>query len=70
MGYMFAGMADREGILVHEISFDENGFMIKLSHDLEVSSITDLFSSDTADEVLRKYPVSYTHLTLPTILLV
>lgn len=55
LGYMFAGMADREGILVHEVSFDENGFMIKLSHDLEVSSITDLFSSDTADEVLRKY---------------
>ena len=55
LGYMFAGMADREGILVHEVSFDENGFMIKLSHDLEVSAIPDLFSSDSADEILRKY---------------
>ena len=55
LGYMFAGMADREGIIVHEVSFDENGFMIKLSHDLEVSAIPELFSSDTADEILRKY---------------
>ena len=28
---------------------------IKLSHDLEVSAIPELFSSDTADEILRKY---------------
>ena len=30
-------------VLVNEISFDENGFMIKLSHEVEISKIPELF---------------------------
>ena len=37
LGYLFAGIAVRDNIIVNEISFDENGFMIKLSHEVEIS---------------------------------
>ena len=31
LGYLFAGIASKENIIIHELSFDENGFMAKLS---------------------------------------
>ena len=55
LGYLFAGMATRDDIIVHELSFDENGFMAKLSHEVEVSLIPDVFRGKGSDEILNKY---------------
>ena len=55
LGYLFAGMAARDDITVHELSFDENGFMAKLSHEIEVSSIPDVFRGSGSEGTLHKY---------------
>ena len=55
LGYLFAGIAAKENVLVHELSFDENGFMAKLSHEVEISKIPDVFRNDTSEEVLQRY---------------
>ena len=55
LGYLFAGIAVRDNVLVNEISFDENGFMIKLSHEVEISKIPELFKDDSSREVLQRY---------------
>ena len=55
LGYLFAGMAVRDEITVHELSFDENGFMAKLSHEVEISSIPEVFRSRGSEEILNKY---------------
>ena len=48
-------MAVRDEITVHELSFDENGFMAKLSHEVEISSIPEVFRSRGSEEILNKY---------------
>ena len=55
LGYLFAGMAARDDITVHELSFDENGFMAKLSHEIEVSSIPDVFRGSGSEGTVHKY---------------
>jgi len=55
LGYLFAGMATKDDIIVHELSFDENGFMAKLSHEVEVSLIPDVFRGRGSEEILNKY---------------
>ncbi|HJO42440.1 MAG TPA: DEAD/DEAH box helicase, partial [Candidatus Thalassarchaeaceae archaeon] len=55
LGYLFAGIAVRDNIIVNEISFDENGFMIKLSHEVEIKKIPELFKDDSSREVLKRY---------------
>ena len=48
-------MAARDEIIVHELSFDENGFMAKLSHEVEISSIPEVFRGSGSEEILNKY---------------
>ncbi len=55
LGYLFAGIAAEDNVLVHEISFDENGFMIKLSHEVEISRIPLVFRSGDSIETLKRY---------------
>jgi len=55
LGYLFAGMATKDDIIVHELSFDENGFMAKLSHEVEVSLIPEVFRGRGSEEILNKY---------------
>ena len=55
LGYLFAGMASRDNISIHELSFDENGFMAKLSHEVEVSSIPAVFRGSSSEDTLNKY---------------
>jgi len=55
LGYLFAGMATRDDIIVHELSFDENGFMAKLSHEVEISLIPEVFRGKRSGEILNKY---------------
>ena len=55
LGYLFAGMASKDNIAIHELSFDENGFMAKLSHEIEVSAIPDVFRSSSSQDSLNKY---------------
>ena len=51
LGYLFAGIAAKDNVIVHELSFDENGFMAKLSHEVEISKIPDVFRNDTSEEL-------------------
>ena len=55
LGYLFAGIAADDNVLVHEISFDENGFMIKLSHEVEISRIPLVFRAGDSIETLKRY---------------
>ena len=55
LGYLFAGIAAKDDITIHELSFDENGFMIKLSHEVEIAIIPSIFRSDNSDEILQRY---------------
>ena len=55
LGYLFAGIAAEDNVMVHEISFDENGFMIKLSHEVEISRIPKVFRSGDSIETLKRY---------------
>ena len=55
LGYLFAGMASKDNIAIHELSFDENGFMAKLSHEIEVSAIPAVFRSSDSQDSLNKY---------------
>ncbi len=46
LGYFFAGLAKTNDIEVHELSFDENGFLVKLSHEIEPASFPKLFQDN------------------------
>ena len=55
LGHLFAGIATNDNIIVHELSFDENGFMIKLSHEVEISLIPEIFKQGNSKDVLQKH---------------
>ncbi len=55
LGYLFAGIATADNVIVHELSFDENGFMAKLSHEVEVSRIPEIFRNGSSQETLQRY---------------
>ena len=55
LGYLFAGIASRDNISIHELSFDENGFMAKLSHEVSISAIPEVFRSSGAEDTLHRY---------------
>ncbi|HJM20029.1 MAG TPA: DEAD/DEAH box helicase, partial [Candidatus Thalassarchaeaceae archaeon] len=46
LGYFFAGIASAHEIQVYEISFDENGFLIKLSDDVDPAAFPAVFKSN------------------------
>ena len=55
LGYLFAGIAAADNVMVHEISFDENGFMVRLSHEVEIALIPNVFRSGRSAETLQRY---------------
>ena len=55
LGHLFAGIATNDNIIVHELSFDENGFMIKLSHEVEIALIPEIFKQGNSKDVLQKH---------------
>ena len=55
LGYFFAGVASAHDIHVHEISFDENGFLIKMSDDIDPAAFPDVFEANDHRSVIERY---------------
>ncbi len=55
LGYFFAGIATANEIHVHEISFDENGFLVKLSDDVEPAAFPSVFAAKNHRAVIESY---------------
>lgn len=55
LGYFFAGVASAHDIHVHEISFDENGFLIKMSDDIDPGAFPDVFEANDHRKVIERY---------------
>ncbi len=55
LGHLFAAIAENDDVIVHEVSFDENGFMIKLSHEVEIAKIPEIFRDGSSGEILQKH---------------
>ncbi len=55
LGYFFAGIASANEIQVHEISFDENGFLIKLSDDVDPGAFPSVFRNNNHRTVIEGY---------------
>ncbi|MBC8437674.1 MAG: hypothetical protein H8D82_00215, partial [Euryarchaeota archaeon] len=57
LGYFFAGIASANEIQVHEISFDENGFLIKMSDDVDPAAFPAVFKANDHRKVIERYLV-------------
>tara|TARA_B100000315_G_scaffold250849_1_gene284462 strand:- start:2060 stop:7351 length:5292 start_codon:yes stop_codon:yes gene_type:complete len=55
LGYFFAGIASAHDIQVYEISFDENGFLIKLSDDVDPGAFPAVFKANDHRKVIESY---------------
>ncbi|MBO57996.1 MAG: hypothetical protein CMA77_03255 [Euryarchaeota archaeon] len=55
LGYFFAGIASAHEIQVYEISFDENGFLIKLSDDVDPAAFPAVFESGDHRKIIESY---------------
>jgi len=55
LGYFFAGLAQMNDIQVHEMSFDENGFLIKLSGHVNPASFPAIFEANDQRNVIERY---------------
>lgn len=55
LGYLFAGLAKRHDVEVFELSFDENGFLVKTSHEVDPGDIYTLFQQGDHRDVLETY---------------
>ncbi len=55
LGYFFAGIASAHEIQVYEISFDENGFLIKLSDDVDPAAFPAVFKSNDHRKLIESY---------------
>ncbi len=55
LGYFFAGVASAHEIQVHEISFDENGFLIKMSDDIDPAAFPAVFEANDHRKVIERY---------------
>ena len=58
LGYFMAGLAEQDGIAVLELSFDENGLLIKTSQEVDPRRMYDSFQSNDHIEVIERYIVS------------
>tara|TARA_B100000683_G_scaffold77492_2_gene76661 strand:- start:3441 stop:8726 length:5286 start_codon:yes stop_codon:yes gene_type:complete len=58
LGYFMAGIAEQDGIAVLELSFDENGLLIKTSKEVNPGSMYESFKSNNHVEILERYIVS------------
>ena len=55
LGYLFAALAEADEINVNEMSFDENGFLIKLTKEVNLSKVSKLVSDGQSRTILRKF---------------
>ena len=55
LGYLFAALAEADEINVNEMSFDENGFLIKLTKEVNLSKVSQLVSDGQSRTILRKF---------------
>ena len=58
LGYFMAGLAEQDGIAVLELSFDENGLLIKTSQEVDPGKMYELFRSNDHMEVIERYIVN------------
>ena len=58
LGYFIAGLAEQKGIAVLELSFDENGLLIKTSQEINPSEMYDSFRNNDHIEVIERYIVN------------
>ena len=58
LGYFMAGLAEQDGIAVLELSFDENGLLIKTSQEVDPGKMYDSFQSNDHIEIIERYIVS------------
>ena len=55
LGYFMAGLAESQNITVIEMSFDENGLLVKTSADIDPNSMYHSFTSNNHIEVIERY---------------
>ena len=53
LGYFMAGLAEQDGIAVLELSFDENGLLIKTSQEVDPGKCTNLSNQMTIWKSLK-----------------
>ena len=53
-----AGLAEQDGIAVLELSFDENGLLIKTSQEVDPGKMYESFQSNDHMEVIERYIVN------------
>ncbi len=58
LGYFMAGLAQDKGVAVLEISFDENGILLKTSKEIYPREMYDSFQNDDHRKVIERYIVS------------
>ena len=58
LGYFMAGLAEQDGIAVLELSFDENGLLIKTSQEVDPGKMYESFQSNNHLEVIERYIVN------------
>ena len=55
LGYFMAGLAEKNGIAVIELSFDENGLLLKTSQEVDPGDMYDAFCNNNHVEVIERY---------------
>ena len=55
LGYLLGGIAEEKGVSILEMSFDENGLLMKTSAELKPSDLYEAFSSGNHMEILDRY---------------
>ena len=55
LGYFMAGIAETSGVSVIELSFDENGLLIRTAQEVDPSQLYEAFRSNNHIEVIERY---------------
>ena len=58
LGYFMAGLAERASIPVIEMSFDENGLLLKTAQDVNPGAMYEAFAAGDHMEVIERYIIS------------
>ena len=58
LGYFLAGLAEQNNIGVIELSFDENGLLLRTSQEIDPASMYESFKTNNHTEVIERYIIS------------
>ena len=58
LGYFMAGTAESSGVSVIELSFDENGLLIRTAQEVDPAQLYDAFRSNNHIEVIERYIIN------------